>query len=506
MKHRYGFALVVPVLLSIAGAFLSAQESPAQKPTTPTKKVMIIPIDGEIDDSQAALIRRATDRAKKEKADLVIFEINTPGGEGEAMLSICDQISNLAPIPTVAFVRRSESSPYDAAYSAGAFIAFSCKKIYMDPQSVIGAAAPIMMGPGGIVELPEKFISAFRKKMAAIAEVNGYPKNLAMAMVDKNWNETFKIEVNGERKYWTKAEVEEYERDHPGVMIDVPIYPVQTKGQLLTATATEALQYGIVTRIITQRSEIYSDYGITNPIEIKEAFTWSEGLVGWLTDGTVRFILIAVGILGIWVEMKTPGFGVPGVVGILAFAVVLFGHYLAGLAEAPEIGLVILGLLLIVVELFVIPGTGLFAVGGILCFFVGLILSLSFQGFSWPQGDFAWESLQGPAFTVFGSFILASLVVFALLRFLPHVPVFSRMALQTEITSTSADAPEVHMPKDLVSKRGVSITDLRPAGKVEIGGTTMDVTTRGEFIEKGEAICIIQVEGNRIVVSRPGIS
>lgn len=461
---------------------------------------MIVPIDGEIDISQAAFVRRAVRNIHQEQPDLVIFEIDTPGGEASSMLAISAQIMGVKGVPAVSFIRPSKGSfQAGAAYSAGALIAISCKSLYMYPGSVIGAAAPIALGGQGAQPLGEKFVSAFRTKFGEVAKTNGYPYNLAIAMVDQDW-EVFKVKVDDKYEYLTYYEIQEYERD--GKILDVPDTPFVEKGKLLTLGASEAKKCKFAKDVIETRKAIYDDYGIQNPVEIEMSYSWSEYLVDFITHPLMVMILLFVGMIALWATLKAGTIGGITVIGLICFGLLFFGHHLAGLAEITEILLFAGGLVLIALEIFVFPGFGIPGIAGIICVFVGLILSL--QDFTWPDPQKApWQmdQLIWSTTEVLAAFVLATLGFFVLVRLMPGVPFFHRLVLSTELSNAGA-LRTAEAEQTLLYKHGVTITPLRPAGKMELDGKTMDVVADGDFIGPGEEVQIIQIEGARIVVSK----
>lgn len=486
------------IFLCLALAAARVQE-PAS--TAAEKPVCIVPIRGEIDYTQSAFLRRALAEAKQSGAGLIVFEIDSPGGRIDAMMDMGVQMQAATDggVRTVAFIRPMEGSGTGgSAYSAAAYLSFCTKSIYMHPGAVIGAATPIMMGPEGVKELPEKFMSATREKFRAVAEQNGYPPNLAVAMVDEDI-EVMEVTVNGERKFLTPDEVREAK--HRGDAIGEENW-VKKKEKILTLTQQQAISYGIA-RDAKSRAEVYRDLGVSAKSEIVAEFSWSESLVGFLTSGIVQTILMIVGILGIWIELKTPGFGAPGILGIASFAVLLFGHHLVGLAEVTEILVFIAGIAFVAVELFLLPGTGLFAVLGAVCIFAGLVFSMNFGGISVPKESWETAGLFSALGRVMVSFLGATTGFLVLIRFLPQVPFLNRAILRTELSAeTGASAPAPFTPDTLVGKTGIAVTPLRPGGKIEIGGVPYDVVTDGDFIEKGEPIRITALEGIRIVVER----
>lgn len=485
------FTLVAALSALLLGA--GAQEAKAPR------RVVIVPIVGEINLVNRALVHRAVQRIKAEKPDLVVFEIDTPGGAVGDTLDMGEEMMSLAPIPTAAFVRPlAAGGNLGAAWSAGAYLAFSCKKIYMYPGSVIGAATPIMMTPEGVKPVEEKMLSALREKFRARAEQNGYPANLAVAMVDKDL-EVFEVTIEGKKLYLTAGELDKLRAQ--GKEFAWPTVPFDSKDKLLTLTDRQVAETGMG-KPADSRRPIYEEHGLASPQEQVIEASWSEHLAGFLTSGVVSTLLLIVGILGIWVEFKTPGFGIAGVVGILAIALLLFGHHLAGLAEVSEILLFVLGVGLVVAELVFFPGVGFLAIGGVVCIFAGLILSL--QNFVLPDTTGApWQVdqfLSSVGRVVFG-FLGAGVGFAALLRFLPRVPVLNALVLQAQIGGT-APTPAAVEAGTLAGRQGHAVTPLRPGGKIEVGGEVYDVVAEGDFVAKGEPVEVLRVEGARVVVRK----
>jgi membrane-bound serine protease (ClpP class) len=459
-------------------------------------RVVIVPITGALDVTHVALVRRAARRIKEVKPALVVVEIDTPGGRIDHMLSIGETLMGLDPVPTFAYVRHADSEAPMGAVSAGVYLAISCKRIYMQPGTIIGGAMPIEQGAEGVKPVGEKFLSVAREKFRARADQNGYPGGLIVAMVDPN-HEIYEIELEGKKRFVTPEELDKL-RDE-GKPFDRPAAPYKPKGRLLTLTESQAVSAGLA-RSAAGRGRLYEDAGLSSPVEEAMATSWSEKMVGFLSNPLVSFLLMAVGILGIWVEFKTPGFGAAGVIGILAIGLLLFGNYMVGLAEVPEILVFAVGVALVAVEIFVLPGTGVFAVLGILCVFAGLILS--FQDFTIPDPKAApWQVdiFINSIGRVVGSFTTAAIGLLALMRFLPKVPVLGRMVLKEEITAV-APAPE--SSQDLVGRMGHAVTPLKPGGKVEIDGQVIDALSEGEFVAMGEPVEILRIDGMHTLVRK----
>lgn len=461
-------------------------------PPPPGGEVVVVQIVGPIDYAKLALVKRAAGLIREEKPALALFEIDTPGGRGDFMMEIGEEIMNL-PVPTAAYIRPMGSG--GGAWSAGVYIAISCKRLFMHPGTVIGAATPVDGATGEAVG--EKYVSAFREKFRARAEQNGYPGNLIVAMVDPSL-ELFEVTIEGKKHFATVRDLENLKAQ--GKEFSWPTTPYDTKEKLLTLTDRQAVDAGIARGAAT-RQEVLREAGLSaGAAETVVSPSWSESLVGFVTSPVVSMLLLVVGVLGIWIELKTPGFGAAGIVGIVAMALFLFGHHLAGLAEISEVLLIVFGVVLIFVEIFFFPGVGVFAIGGALCILAGLILAM--QTFVLPSPETApWQmdAFLSSIGRVIASFVGASIGLLLVLRFLPRVPVVGRVVLQAAIEGA---APMPAAEAALAGKEGHAVTPLRPGGKVEVGGQMLDVVAEGEFVAQGEPVVVLRVEGMRIVVGK----
>ncbi|MDQ7780289.1 MAG: NfeD family protein [Planctomycetota bacterium] len=474
--------------------FLSAQQ--AEKKPAPGP-VFIIPVDDVVDDGMAYFVTDAVLKAQRAKASLIILKINTPGGDIASMFRICNAVGEVKytaedkttkTIPTAAYITHQ-------AMSAGAIIAFSCDYIYMREASTIGSAEPI--SPFGEA-VSEKFVSALAAEMRMRAETKGHPANLAAAMVDKDI-EIIEADIDGERMFLTPSELESFKKQGKRV---VEKQTVIERGKLLALSANAARQYGVARSIVTGVDDILTAHSLEDATITEMDETWSVGLVRFITMWHVKFVLIALGLVALGIEMATPGFGVPGTVGLLCFALVFFGHYLAGFAEIAEIVLFVVGILLLLIEIFFIPGFGVVGIVGILLMAAGLLLS--FQDFFLPGSRYPWQmdTLRSNFLVVLGSLAIALISLVALARFVPNLPLFRRLVLTTAQRAEDGVVAGNSQLTVLTNKLGVVVSPLHPSGKVEIDGQKYDVVTEGVFLDVGMQIEVVSVEGARVVVRR----
>lgn len=487
------------VFIVLAALFITSEDKPT---------VYIVPIHGAIDHSNRAFLRRVATKIKNDKPSLVIFEISTPGGDGQSMLAMSDEILSLneSGIKTCAFITSSkgqEEWQADTAASAGSLIAMSCNKIYMRETATIGAAQPVYITGEGMKAANRKVINFMSSKFAAVARKNGYPANLAIAMVDPDI-EVLRVvtyeEANPEKsqkiQFLTRNEIEQLRQNKIKIKGET-IIQEEGKGPL-SLEAQKAVEFGLAT-IASSRNDIYKAENITDPVETSEKMTWSENFVEIITNPAVSSILLMIGFLAIYMEFRSPGIGYPAVIAIICLGTVLFGHHLAGLAEAPQILLVVAGLVLIAVEFFVIPGTMIPAILGI-----GLVLTsfiMSFGGFTFPNigNPIHLDSFLNATLRVLVPFLVATFLFMLIIKIMPGVPLLNKMVLQTELAGGSEIGDQL---KALVSKNGIAVSTLRPAGKIEIDNVQYDAISTGDYIEKGNKITVISIDENKIIVKK----
>ncbi len=481
-------------LLLGAGATTPPAEAPSAPPSGKTGRALIVPIKGEINRTQAAYVHRALSGAKGQY-DAVIFELDTPGGRIDFMSRISNDIRKLAPTRTIAFV-----SPW--AISAGAYVAMSADRIYVSPGAIIGGARGWVPGPGGVpVELPEhveeKLASINRAQFRALADAKGYPPAIAESMADEAIEVT-KVVYDGKTMYLTKEEMADFENDPLKKDKLKVVEIVSREGKLGTYTAEQAVRWDLARRIVRDLDEVLKEENLESVAKVREGQNASDKIVAILTIPQVMGLLILVGFGALWLEAKIPGFGAPGTLGIIAFVLVFSSQFLVGNANALEIMLFVIGLVLLFIELFVTPGFGFIGGAGIVCLLVALVLAM--QPFVVPTQPWEWRSLEFNVLATLGG-VLGSLVVIAVAAWvLPSTPMFARLTLRKQLKVEEGYSSGVPEGESLVGQAGVVVTALRPAGKLEIGDETYSVVSDSEFVDAGRRARIVRVDGPKIVV------
>ncbi len=458
-------AVLLPALLLFGPGAARAEEA------EPTNGVVYsIPIRGAIEPALLYVIRRGVAEANATGAKAIVFVMDTPGGTVNAAKDIVRTIHTVN-VPTYTFIEKD-------AFSAGAIIAMATRHIYMAPGSVIGDAMPIMMTPfGGPQEMPEalqeKMVSAVAALMRAAAEQGGHDKDLAEKMVRRETEYTIGDEVIGK------------------------------KGQLLTLTNVEAeRKVGPDQRPLLSLGTVKDLDELLDRMELGDATV--RELRVTMAERVARFIaalapvFLMIGLLGIYIEVKTPGFGLPGITGIVCLAIFFWGHHIAGLAGMEDIVLFLIGLVLLLVELLLIPGFGVIGVTGITLMIWAALSAMThrYPGTPWWP---TWEGLQQPLINLSLALVGTGILAGILARFLPRTPIFHRLVLNSATSRQSGFAASTDQPS-LVGQEGTALSPLRPGGTALFGERKLAVVTRGDFVQPQARIRIVESHGNRIVV------
>ncbi len=423
------------------------------------QRVLVVPIKGEIAPGLVPFIRRAVKEHPGVAA--IIFEVDTFGGRVDAATEIRDALLSVK-VPTVAFINRR-------AISAGALISLAADYIVFTNGASMGAATPIQMEGGQAKAVGEKMVSYMRAEMRATAEAKGRSGDLAEAMVDA----------------------------------DVAIEGVIPKGKLLTVTTDLAATLGLSNAQHETRAELLAALGLSRAEVITSTENWAEGIARFLTSPAVSGVLMLIGMLGLYMELSTPGVGLPGLVGVLALGAFFGGHMVVALAGWEEVVLFALALALLAAEVFVIPGFGVAGIAGLALLGVSLVMAMMNLplGVAWDGGVVA-AALSTVLFSLAGSVVL----FFMLLKFLPDARFARGLMLHTTLGGGAAGEDAYQSaPQDwarFAGMRGVASTPLRPSGKALIDGELVDVVSQLDWIPKGTPVRVLEVEGVRIVVVR----
>jgi membrane-bound serine protease (ClpP class) len=421
------------------------------------ESVVVFPVQGNIDLGLSAFLERAL--ADAEGARVMVLDINTFGGRVDAAVQMRDRLME-TDIPTVAFV-------HPRAISAGALIALSCDVIVVTTGASMGAATPIQVDGGEAAPVEKKFVSYLRGEFRSTAESKGRDGRVAEAMVDAE------VEVEG----------------------------LVGPEELLTLDDGQALEFGIADLQVDDVPALLKVLHLDAANRSDPEIAWAERLVRFLTDPIVGGLLMSIGMLGIAIELYSPGVGLPGGVGVTCLALFFFGHFMTHLAGIEEVVLILIGLVLLAVEAFVIPGFGVAGIAGLLTLCVGLVLALIGLDLSVSLETGAlWMGL----LRVAASLGMAVLAFLGFLYVAPQSRFASRLVLKQKVAGGASDAgthaPERMSGEELMGREGVAVGDLRPSGVARIDDERVDVVTEGDYVVEGSRVKVVEVHGNRVVV------
>ena len=552
------FTMMCVVLLALTGAS-ERKDNKVLFSETADNVVYYVPQFSnftQISTQEMHFLKKTLREAAKNNAKAVIFEIDTPGGSVNTAFEYASVLAK-SEVPVIAYV-----NPH--GISAGMIIALAADRIAIDPAGVIGDAMPIQMSPGGIIPIideekkrerensdtEEEKETATDKKIEK-KEENTTDKNIEKktdkkdekakkkkddkkdkdklkdkkeekdnAVIEKLQKEVKSLKEKFKKKkkykstqkdlanqkfltvFFKMLEINAEKNDRPVRVIRAMADPYQkltlkedgiehNKISPLTLSAKEAKRLHVVDYICNSRSELLQKLGLSNCRLETINKTAIDQIVSFLTYPAVAAILIMLGLIGLYVEIKTPGFGVPGILGLTALTLFFLGHMGTGASEWGPIVIFFVGMVLLAIEIFVIPGFGIVGLLGIMCIVVSFFAAFGFDNFAVASQTVAYA-------------FLGALVVIILLTvyILPKSPLFKWIRLDTVQHSEEGYISHVNVSIDLLHQKGVAYTTLRPVGTALIDGNRYEVTTHGDYIDKGEEIEVIEATPMKIVVKR----
>jgi membrane-bound ClpP family serine protease len=461
-----------------------------------------IMVSGEITGALKEKVKRRIRSALGQKANLLILELACGDGDSQAAHELGVFLTELndnrrEPIETIAYVTGN-------ARNTAAFLAFACNKIVMQRDGKQGAES----ASGGRLGDFESYLKAhpkleptMRRNLAEIAAKKHYPAILAEGMLDRDLR-IVAVESTKEesaRKYLNEAELKE---DQQGEQRWRSVGVIKTEGKYLTLTPDQARDLGVAREVVGSFDEVCELEGVA-PSEAHLADSdWLDWLVDFLKDPWTSMVLVMLGITCLILELKMPGVGLPGIISAICFLLFFWSHsQVSGQIVWLAFLLFLLGLLLIALEIFVIPGFGVTGISGILLV-MGSIGLVAYG--HWPRSNEEWVGY-GRALGPFTLSLLGALVAaFFLARYLPYIPYANRLMIKPQ-DETGEGVEELIDPihpeiAALLGAIGVAATPLRPAGKVQFGDDFVDVVAEGSYVMPGTRVQVVEIEGNRVVV------
>jgi len=439
----------IPFALALVAA-VTALVAPLSAPLAAQTDGVVyrVPVTGVVELGMAPFIERSLREAAAVGAAAVVLDMDTPGGRVDAAERISDALTD-SPVPVFTLVNRR-------AFSAGALIALSTDRIYMRPGSVIGAATPV---DGSGQKAPEKIVSAMRSEMRALAEAADLDPEVAAAMVDED------IEIEG----------------------------LVEAGKLLTLTTEEATEIEYA-ETVDDLAALLSELGYGGASVVTVEANWAERVVRFFSNPVVAPFLLTLGFLGLITEIKTPAFGMAGAAGLLSLALFFGSHMIVGLAGFEDVLIFGIGLVLVAVEVFLIPGFGFFGLVGGIGILAGLYMSM--LGGLPTSPDFTRAGL-----VLSTTFVLLAVSAWVLIRTLPGASRLGKSGIfLLDRTDRAIGYESAVLRADLVGKVGHAITDLRPSGTALFDDERVDVVSESSWITQGTPVRIVSAEGYRHVV------
>ena len=419
------------------------------------KKILLGKIDDNIDPRTNRYSKLLLEEASKNDYDIVVIEMDTYGGAVNDADDIRTRILDFNK-PIYVWINK------DAA-SAGALISIACDSIYMSSGASIGAAT-VVTGDGA--QAPDKYQSYMRSIMRSTAEAKGRDPKIAEAMVDE----------------------------------DISVDSVSMEGKVITFSTKEAIKYGFCDAELNSVEEILVRQGVENFEIVEFELGSAEDIISFFLNPVVSSILILLILGGLYFELQTPGIGFPIMASVTALILYLVPYYLNGVAENWEIVLFFIGIILIAIEVFIIPGFGVFGVFGLFTSIGSLILIMlnnDFFDFTFVLSKDLVSSSLSVLISVF-SFLL--LVIFGGVK-ITDTKAFKKIALE-ETQELSKGFTSKKYSDELIGMKGKSFSVLRPSGKIIINEKIYDAYTSGEFIEKNKNIEVISNEGSSLKVKK----
>lgn len=482
----------------------------------------------EISSQDMLFLKKTLRRAEKNKVKAVIFEMDTPGGRIDVALEYVSMLLK-SKVPTVAYLNPQ-------GISAGMIIALAADRIAINPNGVIGDAMPIQIKPDGIKPVTDKDKRDSEKPVDkdkadkdkksekdAKEKKNDKdkPDDPYTPIAEKVLKEIQKLKGNDKEKdkeqdtedsrladqkfltvFFKVLEVLAQKNDRPEKIVRAMADPYQRltlkedgiehqKNSPLTLSATEAKKMKVVDFTCSSKEELLRQLKLTNCQVETVIKSPTEQIISFLAHPAVSGLLLILGILGLYVEIQHPHFGVSGVLGLTALTLFFLGHVASGASDWGPMVICFVGLLLLLIEIFLIPGFGIIGILGISCIMISFFAA------------FGMENIESAISVISISLLVAStLIILLTIYILPKSTIFKKIMLTTQNTNAEGFASHVNNDVELLHKRGVAYSTLRPAGSVEVDGKRYDVVADGDFIQQGEAIEVIQVDGLKITVKR----
>jgi membrane-bound serine protease (ClpP class) len=510
MKNELRDSILFLIILFIFAGWIASSEYSFTDSTAKQAKAVVITCKGDIDYGLYQSIKRRTKYALKDNVTYLIYEIGTYGG----LLKSADDISKffILDVPRLSDKAHTVAYVTTEAISAGSMISVSCRDIIMRENTTIGDCAPINLGGSLEGVEREKTESFTRAAFERAAEANGYPVALLRAMVTMQI-EVYRVKNLNTDKYefFESTDLPKDSNNYDLVQKEL----VDSSGELLTLTASKAKEYGIAREVVKDLPGVLAFLASRDGVQFTNNTvmldtTWSEEVARWLNSPAVMAVLVLLALLGVYMEFSTPGLGLPGLVAVICFVLIIGSKYISGLANWIEVVIFFLGVILLLIELFLIPGFGITGFLGIIFILIGLfgmLIKNAPNEAPWPTNPLEWRDFRSGVIGLsmgLGGFAVCA---WLLSKYLPKIPFLGGLILVPDTSNVNVIMP-VNMTKPVESELdnlnigdiGEVVSTLRPTGKVKFGDAIVDVVAEGDFVNKGTKVEITGIYGNRVIV------
>lgn len=472
--------------------------------------VQSIKINEPITPGLEAFVQRQIDRCVAAGANVIVFEVESPGGGLWPSIGIAEAIAELAEnkIRTVAYIP-------DFAISGAALISFGCDEIYIGEEGQIGDIGVIAYDAdaGSFKEVPEKLWGPLSETLRSLAEKKHRPAALMEAMTLKE-TEVYRVKHRDDGRTWYMTETELHASNGEWIK-DLVVAESEDGNRFLTVTGKRAVELKLAEAVVENQEELIARLNLP-PETILEPVgrTWMDALVFTLSSSYMTGFLLFLAIILIYVELHFM-VGIFGILSALCFALFFWSKFLGGTAGWLEVTIFVLGLACIGMEVFVIPGFGVFGVSGGLLVFASLIMASQTFGQIQPGKDY--DDFTSTLTTISSSVLAVIIMASVMSRFLPSIPFLNMVILQPpshddgssgsgpklrpELSHSLSRTAAIEADSGLIGEEGEAMTVLRPSGKARIRGEIIDVVSQGPYIDKGAPIRVVHVSGNRVEIA-----
>lgn len=502
MTLRFVCSLLV---FCVGAAAVIAQEEappPPRRDADPAKPYWIV-LHGPIFEPTANFVQRHLEAAERAGAKTIVIEIDSPGGELHACLELCEKIQEVDPrATTIAYVPRE-------ALSGAALATVACDERYLAPGARLGDVGVIESAHGGAFRFADaKLRSDVALRAREFATKSGVPPAFAEAMVDKDL-EVFKYanESTGEEGYFSAAEIAA--RPDAADWKQGELVFESRKDNFFEVSGKRAGELGIATGLAASEEAFLEAIGLER-MPPRHRWTWTDSAAAFFNHPLVSFLLIAAGLIALYVEFSAPGLSVGGLLAGLCFVLFFWSHFFGGTAQWLEVILFATGVVFLLCEFTVLPGFGVAGVTGLVLVIGSTILAM--QSFVLPAEPADWRALSISAVVTIGACVASTALLAVLIRYFHVLPGLGKMVLKPEAYDPSGGEFDADGKKFagggsgaeplFVGDWGVAVAPLKPTGIAEFADRRFSVSTQGEYLEAGEPVRIVALRGRKIVVER----